>query len=130
MTVHEKMKGYSLVTASMATMSLLGYFATPYPSYFLGFFVGLFFGFLNLWTTYQKALVIGKFRPTTSTKRSFLSYGLAGVSTVIRIAFALAAVALALYFPEAIHLFSVIAGFSLIYVIILLDLILQTVRKR
>ncbi|WP_017725992.1 ATP synthase subunit I [Halalkalibacterium ligniniphilum] len=124
-----KMKGYSFVLGSLAVLSLIGYALTPYPSYFLGFFVGLFFGFLNLWTTYRKAVIIGGFSAETS-KKSLLSYGMASLGMVIRIGLAITAVALALKFPENIHLLSVIAGFSLIYVIILLDLILQFVRKR
>lgn len=131
MTLYEeKMKYYSFVVALIGIISLLVYLLTPLQSYSLGLFIGLIFGYVNLWTIYRKTIVVGRAASSRGTHQSVFSLVWAGLGFLVRAAIALFAIWLAFLYPENIHLLSVITGFSLIYIIILIDMIIQFVRKR
>ncbi|NEU30404.1 hypothetical protein GN156_06365 [bacterium LRH843] len=125
----EKMKHYSLIVAVLGIASLLIYLLTPLKTISLGFLIGLLFGYVNLWTIYRKTIIVG-YAASKNAYRSIFSMILAGLGFVIRVSLALFAVWLSLLYPEAISLISVITGFSLIYFIILIDMISQLIRKR
>lgn len=124
-----KMKFYSLIMIAFGMITLLIYLLTPLKSYSLGFLLGIIFGYVNLWTIYRKTIVVGR-AANTAMNHSAFSLIWAGLGFVIRVALALFAVWLALNNPEQLHLLSVIIGFSLIYIIILIDMICQFMRKR
>ncbi|MCM3714277.1 ATP synthase subunit I [Halalkalibacter oceani] len=124
----EKMKHYSVVVALIGISTLLIFLLTPLQSYSLGFFIGLTFGFINLWTIYYKTKIVG--RAANVKNKSAFSFIWAGSGFVVRTAIALCAVWLAIAYPAYIHLLSVITGFSLIYIILLIDMIIQFIRKR
>ncbi|WP_088104387.1 ATP synthase subunit I [Halalkalibacter urbisdiaboli] len=124
-----KMKQYSILVSLFAALFILGYVFTPYLAVFLGLLIGLSAGFFNLWTTYSKAKVVGSVADKIGRRSSF-SFVVAGLGFVIRIGVILISLWFAVTFPDNVDLFSVITGFALIYVIIILDMLLQIVRKR
>ena len=124
-----KMKYYSFIVALISVSTLLVFLLTPLESYSIGLFIGLIFGYVNLWTIYRKTIVVGR-AASRETNQSAFTLVWAGLGFLVRIAIALFAIWLAILYPEHINLFSVITGFSLIYIIILIDMIIQFVRKR
>ncbi len=126
---NEKMKYYSLIVGVLALVTIFTYFMTSFRSHSLGFLLGLIFSYVNLWTIYRKTIFVGE-TAEQSRHPSVFSTFVAGFGFVIRTAIALAAIWLALRRPETFNLVSVITGFSLIYIIILVDMISQSIRKR
>lgn len=124
----EKMRHYAVIVALIGISTLLIFLLTPLQSYSLGFLFGLILGFISLWTIYYKTKVVG--RATDATRKSAFSFIWAGSGFAVRTALALFAVWMALTYPAYIHLLSVITGFSLIYIILLIDMIIQFIRKR
>ncbi|UOE93947.1 ATP synthase subunit I [Alkalihalobacillus sp. LMS39] len=128
-TFQAKMKGYTYISIIFGFVFLVGALLTPFQPHFLGLFLGFTASYISLWTIYRKTAVVGEISANPKNI-SFISYALAGFGIVIRYGLAIFAVTIAFRYPDAVHLLSVIAGLSLIYVIILLDMIIQFVRKR
>ncbi|WP_241773378.1 ATP synthase subunit I [Alkalihalophilus sp. As8PL] len=124
-----KMRQQTIITSILLVLFLIGYLVTPFSEQFLGLLLGLSVSFLNLWTTYRKAQVVGMVADRRR-KQSFLPFILAGFGFGIRIILTISAVYLALIYPDKLDVISVIAGLALIYVIIILDMLVQFVRKR
>ncbi|MCM3489757.1 MULTISPECIES: ATP synthase subunit I [Alkalihalophilus] len=124
-----KMKQHTITTSILLVLFLVLYLITPLQTQFLGLALGLSVSFLNLWTTYRKTQVVGMVADR-KRKQSFLPFILAGFGFGIRIILTIAAVYLALIYPDKLDVISVIAGLALIYVIIILDMLVQFVRKR
>lgn len=126
-SLEQKMKHYTAITTILLFVFLIGYLLSPNKAAFLGLIIGLSFSYLSLWTTYRKAQLIGT---VTVKKTEFLSYFVTVFGMVIRIGLAICSVWIALRFPEKVSVILVIAGFALIYVIIMTDMLVQFVRKR
>ncbi|GAE27232.1 ATP synthase protein I [Halalkalibacter wakoensis JCM 9140] len=129
MSLDGKMKHYTIAVSVILVLFMAGYFLTALKPHFLGLSLGLAFGYLSLWTTFRKAKVIGEVASGLK-KYSVFSYSVAGFGVIIRIGLAILCVWLALIYPQSLHLISVIAGFSLIYIIIMTDMLLEFGRKR
>lgn len=126
---YEKMKYYSIIVLAFALMALASYVFMPYKSESLGFLLGLLFNFLNLWTIYRKTIVVGRIADTVLQTRT-ISTIIGAFGFVIRVTMAILAIWLALRFPHTFNLLWVIIGFVLIYIIILIDISVQSLRKR
>jgi ATP synthase protein I len=124
-----KMKHYTIVVVTLLMLFLIGYISTTYKPQFFGLFIGLIFSFFSLWTTYRKAQFVGDMASGIKRYKLF-SYFISSFGIAIRITLAILCVWIALRYPEQLHLFSVITGFALIYIIIMADMLIQTVRKR
>ncbi|WP_157796567.1 ATP synthase subunit I [Bacillus sp. FJAT-45037] len=128
-SVEGKMRQHTVIITSLLVLFLIGYLVTPYSVSFLSFFAGLSISFLNLWTTYYLAKVVGKVADR-ERKHPVLPFILAGFGYLVRIVLALSVVYWALINPDTFDVLLVIAGLSLIYVIIMLDMLFQFMRKR
>ncbi|MDT8860435.1 ATP synthase subunit I [Alkalihalobacillus sp. MEB130] len=129
LTLDGKMKRYTIVVSLLLLLFLVGYFLTVHKPQFLGLLVGLAFSYLSLWTTFRKARVIGDVAAGL-TKYSTFSYIIASFGVLIRIGLAILCVWLALVYPDVLDIISVITGFSLIYIIIMADMLIEFGRKR
>ncbi|WP_157800918.1 ATP synthase subunit I [Bacillus solitudinis] len=128
-SIESKMKHYSVTVSIFTSLFLVGYLFSSYPDVFLGLLLGTTAGLFNLWTTYSKAQVVGSVADNVK-QRSIFSFVVAGLGFIIRIGVILCSIWLVAKFPDNIELFAVITGFSLIYVIIIVDMLIQIVRKR
>lgn len=126
---NQKMKSYSIIVAVLGIISLFVYFLTPFKSNSLGFLLGLLFSYVNLWTIYRKTITVGE-AAGKDVHPSIFSLIIAGFGFVIRTVIALTAIWLAIRYPSTFNLFFVIVGFSLIYIIILIDMVSRSIRKR
>ncbi|WP_332628615.1 ATP synthase subunit I [Halalkalibacter flavus] len=129
LTVDGKMKRYTIVVSVILLLFTVGFFLTVHKPQFLGLIVGLAFSYLSLWTTFRKTKVIGDVASGLK-KYSMFSYLIASFGVLIRIGLAILCVWLALMYPKTLHLISVITGFSLIYIIIMADMLIEFGRKR
>src|SRR5690625_3188004 len=112
-SLNVNMKFYSFVWLICTTVFLTGYLFTTYSTYFLGLTIGFSASYLNLWTSYRNAKVIGHL-PDKLGALSYFSYIIVGLSFVMRISLAIIAVWLALQFPKQIDLASVVIGLALL----------------
>ncbi|MED1601647.1 ATP synthase subunit I [Alkalihalophilus marmarensis] len=124
-----KMRQHTIIVMTLLFLFITGYLLTQLKVQFLSFFAGLSVSFLNLWTTYYLAKVVGKVADQ-KRKHSVLPFILAGFGYLIRIVLALSVVYWALINPDTLNVLLVIAGISLIYAIIMLDMLFQFMRKR
>ncbi|RSK28947.1 hypothetical protein EJF36_19820 [Bacillus sp. HMF5848] len=124
-----KMKNYSLIVLSLLGILLVGYVLLTWKTVFLGAFVGFLFGFLSLWTTYIKTKVIGEAAAGVKSYTS-ISYFIAIFGIAIRMGLAIIPVWMAILQPERLNIIAVIAGYSLIYIIIMTDMLVHFARKR
>ncbi|WP_227937039.1 ATP synthase subunit I [Alkalihalobacillus deserti] len=125
-----KMKSYSLIVIVLIILFTIGFISTPLERQFLGLILGLIFSYISLWTTFRKARFVGEVAVAGLKNHMLLSYFLSIFGIAIRIALAIFCVWIALIYPESFHLISVITGYALIYIIIMADMLIQTVRKR
>lgn len=128
MTIHKKMALYSLIVFVFALIALLTYIWTGNERESLGFLLGLLFGYANLWTVYRKTKIVSAV--AAKVWRKPFSVLIAGLGFTVRAAIAITAIWLSLRFPETFHLHWVIIGIAFLYIIILLDVIVQSLRKR
>ncbi|MBD1383469.1 ATP synthase subunit I [Metabacillus arenae] len=99
---------------------VLGWGFTPYQTIFLGLILGTVISFYNLWFMVRKSK---QFDQALQEGRKVRSLG-----TASRMASAGVAVLIALQFPEYVHLVSVVCGLMTIYVVIMIDFLLQYIR--
>jgi ATP synthase protein I len=125
-----KMKSYSLVVIVLIILFIVGFISTPLESQFLGLILGLVFSYFSLWTTFRKARFVGEVGVAGLKNHMLFSYFISIFGIAIRISLAILCVWIALLYPESFHLISVITGYALIYIIIMADMLIQTVRKR
>jgi ATP synthase protein I len=98
---------------------VLGWGVTEYQSVFLGLILGTSLSLYNLWNMVRKHYQFGK--ALQESKR--ISLG-----TASRMAAAIVAVFFALKFPDYLHLVSVILGLMTMYIVIMIDFLIQHSR--
>jgi ATP synthase protein I len=91
----------------------LGWGFTPYPTIFAGLAVGSLFGLYNFWILLRR---MEKFDRVLSGGK-----GRASLGTTIRFASGVAVAAIALSFPEYIHLVSAVIGLMIPYILLLVE---------
>ena len=96
---------------------MLAWGFTPYPKVFLGLALGTSFSLYNLWVFVRK---FKRIQQTLKEGRSVRSLG-----TASRMAAAGLAVIIALKFPEYFHLIGVVIGLMTMYVVIIINSILN-----
>ncbi|WP_413377945.1 ATP synthase subunit I [Alkalihalobacillus sp. 1P02AB] len=128
-SIGNKMKQYTIIFLIALVVTIICFFVTPYPDVFLGLTLGFLVSYLNLLTIYQKTSLIGRIASNLQ-KHSMIPVLFAGFSYAIRISLVILALFVAMQFPDEVNLISVIAGISLVYVIIFVDTITQSGRKR
>ncbi|AIC96265.1 MULTISPECIES: ATP synthase subunit I [Shouchella] len=124
--IRARMNGYLVYALVILGILIVGYSVTPYHSVFLGLILGFSASFLNLWTTYRNARIIGG----NHSPSKWPSMLLASLGFVFRIILALAAVWFSLQFPDHFHLLAVIVGLSLMYLVMLVDLIMKSMKAK
>lgn len=100
---------------------VIGWGVTPYHSVFLGLILGTSFSLYNLWVLARRQ---NKFGQAITEGKKIKSFG-----TFIRFAVAILAVILAMEYPHIFHLTSVILGLMTSYIVIMIDLFIQFIRK-
>ena len=107
--------------------------ADPAPMLFLAPYAGVTMGEEFMYNG-KHVLVIYASLIGRITDKSFqggqLQVLFAGLTYLIRISLVILALYIAMQFPDEVNLYSVIAGISLIYVIIFVDTLTQSGRKR
>lgn len=96
----------------------LGWGFTPYQSIFAGIAVGACFGTYNFWILVRK---MKKFDQSISEGKKMASLG-----TALRFGSGVAAVAIAMMWPENFHLVSTVIGLMIPYVLLLIERIVAT----
>ncbi|KAA0548598.1 ATP synthase subunit I [Bacillus sp. BGMRC 2118] len=100
---------------------VLGYGFTPYQTVFLGLIVGTLLSFYNLWVMVRKTERFGQAIAEGRNARS--------IGTFTRLASAALAVVLSYQYPELFHIAGMITGLMTFYIVIMIDIIIQTIRK-
>lgn len=100
----------------------VGWGFTPYKSVFLGLLLGTVLSVYLLWGMYSK---VKRFGNAISEKRRTGSLG-----TLQRMAVAVLAALIATRYPETFHLYSVILGLMTFYIVIMIDSLYQSIRKK
>ncbi|PLT31696.1 ATP synthase subunit I [Peribacillus deserti] len=101
---------------------VLGWGFTPYKPVFLGLAFGTCLSLFLLWTMVSKNRKL--------TKAAMEGTKMKSVGTLSRMATAALAVSVALQFPDALHLGSVIIGLMTIYFVIIIDFFIQHLRQK
>ena len=110
---HTLAKKYSIYTAILIVIFFILAIVLTDTSFFLGLALGACFSLINLFITYIQVNRITK--SLTSGKKKW------SPGTLLRILLALIPVYIAVQFPDIFHLFSVIIGLMITYVIILIE---------
>lgn len=105
----------------LLSIYVLGWGFTPYQSVFLGLILGTVLSLYNLWVMVRKT---ERFGQAIVDGRKALSIG-----TFSRLASAALAVLLSYRFPDLFQIAGVIVGLMTSYIVILIDIIIQTIRK-
>lgn len=106
---------------NLLALFLIGWGVTPYKAVFLGLVLGTAFGLYNYWLLARKTNKFGEAAAVGKGVRSlgfFSRMAMAGLATLI-----------ALEYPEKVHLISVVIGIMTPYLVIMIDSIVQTLRK-
>ena len=106
----------------LLSIYVLGWGFTPYQTVFLGLVLGTVLSLYNLWVMVRKTERFGQAIVDGKNPRS--------IGTFSRLASAALAVLLSYRFPEYFHLAGVIVGLMTSYIVILIDIIIQTIRSR
>ncbi|WP_078393017.1 ATP synthase subunit I [Shouchella patagoniensis] len=126
LVMKSKMKFYFLIAVLTVTVLLIGFFITPFQSIFLGLILGFSISFLNLWTTYRNAHIIGGIHAPSK----WPSMIIASLGFVFRIFLVITAVWVAIQYPERFHILSVVIGLGLMYAIMMLDMIVKSFKAK
>lgn len=126
LVMKSKMKFYFLIAVLTVMVFLVGFFITPFQSIFLGLILGFSISFLNLWTTYRNAHIIGGIHAPSKWPFMFL----ASLGFLFRIFLALTAIWFSLQYPERFHIIAVIVGLGLMYAIMMLDMIIKSFKAK
>ena len=105
----------------LLALCVLGWGFTPYQTIFAGIAVGAFFGTYNFWILVRK---MKKFDQSISEGKKVASLG-----TALRFGSGVAAVAIAMMWPDYIHLVSTVIGLMIPYVLLLIERIVSTVKN-
>ncbi|MGP7817044.1 ATP synthase subunit I [Niallia sp. 01092] len=104
----------------LLSLYLIGWALTPFQPVFLGLIIGTGLSFFNMFLLVRR---MGKFNTAIDKGKKISSLGM-----LSRMATAILGVALAMEFPEHIHLISVVIGLMTSYVVIMIDFILNTIQ--
>ncbi|MGC4377371.1 ATP synthase subunit I [Fictibacillus sp. Mic-4] len=105
----------------LLSIFVLGYGFTPYHSIFLGLILGSLFSLFNLWSMYSKVERLGQaviHKKKVKTLGSLSRLLMGGLAALI-----------ALRYPQYFHLLSVVVGLMAIYIIMLIDSLMQAIRS-
>lgn len=116
--IYSRHKKYILY---LMAIYVLGWGFTPYQSVFLGLLVGTAISLYNLWVMVRKTERFGR---AIAEGRNAMSIG-----TFTRLASAALAVLLAYKFPELFQFAGMITGLMTFYIVVMIDIIIQTIRK-
>jgi ATP synthase protein I len=111
---------YIKYTLYLLSILFIGYAFTPYKTIFLGLALGTVFGLYNLWSMYSKIERMGQ---AVIQQRKVRSLG-----SLSRLLLAGLAVLIAMKYPEHFHLLSVVVGLMSVYIIMLIDSLIQATR--
>jgi ATP synthase protein I len=103
----------------LLSIYVLGWGVTEYQSVFLGLILGTSISLYNLWTMVRKHRQFGL--ALQEGKRTTLG-------TASRMAASIVAVFFALKYPDYLHLISVILGLMTMYIVIMIDFLVQHSR--
>lgn len=103
------------------SLAVIGWGFTPYKAIFLGWILGTVFSFFNLWILARKVERFGRFIVQGKKVRS--------IGMFTRLASAVLAIVIAQRYPEYFQLISVIVGLMTSYIVIMIDYLVQKVRK-
>lgn len=116
--IHKRYQKYMLYLLSLA---VLGWGFTPYKTIFLGWILGTIVSFFNLWNLVRK---INRFGQAIVEGKKVRSLGM-----FVRFASAALAILIAQRYPEHFHIVSVIVGLMTFYIVIMLDYVIQYIKK-
>jgi len=102
------------------SLYLLGWAMTPYKTVFLGLILGTSLSYMNMALLVRR---MGKLSTAIDKGKKVGSLG-----TLSRMATAILGVAIAMKYPEHIHLISVVIGLMTSYVVIMIDFLLNTIQ--
>jgi ATP synthase protein I len=100
---------------------VLGWGFTPYQTVFLGLILGTVISFYNLWVMVRKT---ERFGQAVAEGRSAKTIG-----TFTRLASAALVVLISYRYPELFHIAGAILGLMTLYIVIMIDIIIHTIRK-
>lgn len=105
----------------LLALCTLGWAFTPYPTVFAGLAIGAFFGTYNFWILVRK---MDKFDKSISEGKRVASLG-----TALRFGSGVAAVAIAIMWPDDFHLISTVIGLMIPYTLLLIGSIVFSVKN-
>lgn len=106
----------------LLSIYVLGWGFTPYQPVFLGLIIGTSLSLFNLWLMIKK---VDQFGEAVVNGGKIRSIGLFS-----RMATAVLAVIIATEYPEHVHLISILMGLMTIYIVIMIDFIIQAFLSR
>ncbi|WZY00162.1 ATP synthase subunit I [Bacillus sp. FSL W7-1360] len=121
-----QMKRYTWVAAAVMVVCVGGYFFTSSQVIFRSLMLGFFTGYIILWTNYRHVHIVGHVNSSSTLFAMFI----AGLGFVIRVSLALAALILALQYPTRFNTFAVIMGLSLMYGIVMVEMVSKVLRRK
>jgi ATP synthase protein I len=113
--VFPRLRSYILY---LLALYVLGWGFTSYKAVFAGLILGTALSLYNLWNLVRKFEQFGQ----------ALDEGKIG--TVVRFATAALAVVITISYPKTFHIISVVVGLMTYYVVIIIDLVVQNMRRR
>lgn len=105
----------------LLALCTIGWGFTPYQTIFAGIAIGAFFGTYNFWILVRK---MDKFDQSVSEGKRVASLG-----TALRFGSGIAAVAIAILWPEQFHLISTVIGLMIPYVYLLVIGVKRTINN-
>ncbi|TYR80172.1 ATP synthase subunit I [Priestia megaterium] len=106
----------------LLALYVLGWGFTSYQSVFAGLILGTVISLYNLWGLVRKFKKFGRAFDEGKKPRS--------LGTVTRFATAALAVVITISYPKTFHLISVVVGLMTSYVVIVIDFVVQNLRRR
>ncbi|GKU83671.1 ATP synthase subunit I [Niallia sp. NCCP-28] len=118
--IKQMLKRQSKYISFLLSLYLIGWALTPFQPVFLGLIIGTGLSFFNMFLLVRR---MGKFSKAIDEGKKTRSLGM-----LSRMAAAVFGVALALEFPEQIHLISVVIGLMTSYIVIMIDFLISTIQ--
>ncbi|MBM0065849.1 ATP synthase subunit I [Alkalicoccobacillus gibsonii] len=119
------MKRYATILGVCAAICMIGLIVSSYRILFLSFLIGQIAGTMNLLLNYLDAKIVGHVAIKQNKKLSMV----VGISFVARILCPVIIIYTAMIFPEWLRVLYVLAGFSSVYVMLLLDSLFKVILK-
>ncbi len=114
-----RLRGYMF---SILALFAIGWGVTPYKTIFLSLIMGAAFSFYMLWTMVRSQQKLAKALKEGKKLRS--------LGTFTRFAIALLAVIIALEYPELFDPIVVLLGLMTVYIVIVIDYLIQILRNK